>query len=222
MPPSDKPDHAPEIDRGTHRIEGFSDGFFAIVITLLVLDLRPPALPEETTSFMLEVALRALWPEAAAFTISFVNIYILWVAHHELIRITTRADTRFLYLNGGVLFGVALLPFATAMLSEHIQGPGARYAAAIYTGAFLWIACFYNLVWRYVATHPDRLLPTVTRHDRGRISRTYVGTLALYAVAFAISWILPMASVAITLALAVFFAVADRLSGFASEDIAND
>ncbi len=211
-----------ELARGTHRIEGFSDGFFAIVITLLVLDLRPPELPDEASDFLLGRALFGLWPAAAAFAVSFINIYILWVAHHELIRITTRANTGFLYLNGCLLFGIGLMPFATALLAAHIVGLGAQVAATIYTAVLLWVAAFYNLLWCYLSTHPERLLPTVTRRDRQRISRTYIVTLALYAIAFGVSWFFPLASVLITVALAVFSAVIDRLTGFASEDVAEE
>jgi uncharacterized membrane protein len=210
-----------EIDRGTTRMEAFSDGFFAIVITLLVLDLRPPELPPEA-DYLLRGHVLALWPNFAAFLISFVNVFIMWVSHHELMRITTRADTAFLYLNGGLLFGVALAPFSTALVAEHTLGPSAQLAASIYTGVFLWTAIFFNLLWRYVAAHPERLLPNVTRHDRRRISRTYLATLTLYGLAFAMSFAAPLAAIAITLALAIFFAVADRLSGFASEDVANE
>jgi uncharacterized membrane protein len=207
-------------DRGTHRVEGFSDGFFAIVITLLVLDLRLPEMVEGATGRAVQDTLLQLWPALAAFSVSFVNIYILWVAHHELMRITTRANTQFLYLNGGLLFGIALMPFSTAFLASHVLGSGAQAAAALYTGVLLWVAMFYNLIWRYLSRRPDRLLPSVTRSDRRRISRTYLVTVLLYVAAFALSWAAPLASILITVALAVFFAVIDRLSGFASEDVA--
>jgi len=210
-----------ETDRGTTRMEAFSDGFFAIVITLLVLDLRPPDLPADASAPQLGADLEALWPNFAAFTISFVNIFILWVSHHELMRITTRADMPFLYLNGGVLFGIAFLPFSTALAAAHAAGPSGRLSAVIYTGAFLWTALFYNLLWRYLAAHPDRLIASVTPQDRRRISRTYSLTLALYASAVGLAFVAPLAGIGITLALGIFFAVADRLSGFASEDIAN-
>jgi uncharacterized membrane protein len=220
MSPGSKRPETVDPSRGTHRIEGFSDGFFAIVITLLVLDLRIPEFADQTDGFSLGDALLAQWPTAAAFAVSFINIYILWVAHHELMRITTRANTQFLYLNGGLLLGVALMPFSTALLAEHVLGPGAPIAAAIYTGCLLWAAAFYNLIWRFLSVRPERLLPTVTRGDRRRITRTYAVTLALYAVAFGLSWVMPLPSILITVALAVFFAVIDRLSGFASEDVA--
>lgn len=211
-------DAADEIDRGTHRVEGFSDGFFAIVITLLVIDLR---LPEDST-LPLSQQLQDLWPVAAAYLISFLNIYILWVAHHELMRIATRADTSFLYLNGLLLLGVAVMPFSTALLADHFTGDDARIAAAVFTGVLAWAALWLNLLWRYLAMDAARLMPSVSAHDRKRISRTYLITLALYLMAFGVSWVEPLWSVLVTSALAIFFAVADRLSGFASEDVTNE
>lgn len=209
---------AKKVDRGTHRVEGFSDGFFAIVITLLVIDLHLP----EKSSLPLTEQLRDLWPVVAAYLISFLNIYILWVAHHELMRIATRADTSFLYLNGLLLLGVAVMPFSTAMLADHFTGEDARIAATVFTGVLAWTALWLNLLWRYLAHEAARLMPSVGAHDRRRISRTYLVTLALYIMAFAISWVQPLLSVLITSALAIFFAVADRLSGFASEDVTNE
>jgi uncharacterized membrane protein len=163
-----------------------------------------------------------IWGAGVAYVVSFVNIYILWVAHHELMRITTRPDTQFLYLNGALLLGIGVMPFSTAVLAEHIASHDAALAAGIYTGALLWVALFYNLIWRYLSARSGRLVDTVSARDRRRILRTYSITLGLYTLAFAISWIWPIAGIAITLALAIFFAVADRLSGFASEDIATE
>lgn len=207
-----------EIPRGTHRVEGFSDGFFAIVITLLVLDLR---LPEESGS-PLVAQLKELWPVMAAYLVSFVNIYILWVSHHELMRITTRADTSFLYLNGVLLLGVAVMPFSTALLADHFTGVDAPIVAAIFTGVLAWVAFWLNFLWRHLAREPSRLLPSVTARDRKRISRTYAATLVLYLFAFGLAWVQPLWSIVITSGLAIFFAVVDRLSGFASEDVADD
>lgn len=202
-------------------MSGFSDGFFAIVITLLVLDLQPPELPDEAAEYLLRRELKGLWPSAGAFIVSFANILILWVNHHELTRITVRASTPVLYINGLLLLGVALSPFSTALLSEHILGPGAQLAAAIYCGVFAWIALCFNMLWGYLVSRSGALIPTITKRERRRISRTYLAALALYAGCIGLSFVLPLASVAATLAMAAFFAVADRLSGFASEDIVN-
>lgn len=214
---SEPVDKIEEPEPDTHRIEGFSDGFFAVVITLLVLDLRPL---EDADITALE-SLFELWPVIAAYLVSFVNIYILWVSHHEMMRIAARPRTSFLYLNGGLLLGIAVMPFATAFLADHLQGEDLRVAAMLYTGVFLWVALFFNLLWRYLAAKPHRLQKSVTAIDRKRIGRTQLITLGLYVAACGLSWLAPLAGVGITLILAIFFAVADRLSGFASEDVAN-
>jgi uncharacterized membrane protein len=221
MADAEEPASNPKADTGTYRVEGFSDAFFAIVITLLILDLQAPRLESEEPAPLMS-GLIDIWGAGAAYVISFVNIYILWVAHHELMRITTRPDTQFLYLNGALLLGIGVMPFSTAVLAEHVAAPDASLAAGMYTGALLWVALFYNLIWRYLSTQPDRIVDTVRPRDRRRISRTYAITLGLYALAFAMAWSWPIAGVAITLGLALFSAVADRLSGFASEDVANE
>jgi TMEM175 potassium channel family protein len=211
-----------KVDRGTHRVEAFSDGFFAIVITLLVLDLRLPEAGSGDEAKPVGQQLFDLWPVLLAYIVSFINIYILWVSHHELMRITTKADTGFLYLNGGLLLGVAIMPFSTSVLADHFATAGVSAPAALYTGALLWVALFFNLLWRYLCARPERVLSTVSRHDRRRISRTQTVTLVLYLAAFGLAWIAPTVSIAVTLALAVFLAVVDRLSGFASEDVAEE
>lgn len=211
-----------KVDRGTHRVEAFSDGFFAIVITLLVLDLRLPEENSDEAARPVGHQLLALWPVLLAYIVSFLNIYILWVSHHELMRITRKADTGFLYLNGGLLLGVAVMPFSTSVLADHVATEGATAAAALYTGAFLWVALFFTLLWRYLCAKPERLMPTVGRLDRHRINRTQTVTLLLYLAAFGLAWFAPAVSIVVTLALAVFLAVVDRLSGFASEDVAEE
>lgn len=202
------------------RIEGFSDGFFAIVITLLVIELRPPELPEDPSDFLLRLELIDLWPNIAALAVSFVNILIVWVAHHEMLKLVRRFDTGFLYMNGALLFGVALLPFTTGLLAEQGLGPQATLAASIYCLDFAWIAVWFNLIWAYLSrAGGEALVDTVGRRDRRRIVRTYRVTLGLYLGAAALAWFLPLPAVALTVVLSVFFAAIDRLSGFASEDV---
>lgn len=205
-------------ERGTHRIEGFSDGYFAIVITLLAIELRIP--PEDNARLL--AALRDLWPVGLSYIVAFVNIYILWVSHHELMRLVRKADTKFLYMNGALLLGVAVIPFGASLVSEFLETGDAHLAVALFTGALLWVALWFNLIWLYLASHPDRLLSSIKRRDRRRIVRTYLATLALYGTAFLLAWFIPFISLLIALGLAVFFAVIDRLSGFASEDVANE
>lgn len=90
------------------RLSAFSDAVFAVLITVLVLDLRPPALP----TFK---ALLLLWPTWLSYAVSYVLIAIVWADHHHLMRYATRATTRLMWFNFAQLFSVSLLPPSTAV-----------------------------------------------------------------------------------------------------------
>jgi uncharacterized membrane protein len=107
---------------GTGRVETFSDGVFAIVITLLVLDLR---LPEHPAGALLHELL-AQWPAYLAFTVSFVYIGIIWLNHHALFRRIRRTAVGLNWANLGVLFGAVILPFPTAVLAAAFGESGDR------------------------------------------------------------------------------------------------
>lgn len=144
-------------EKQTGRLEAFSDGVFAIAVTLLVLELRAP-LPG--TLHEGESLLRVLlhdWPSYLAFVTSFATILIVWINHHNLFQMIHRIDHNFLLLNGFFLMIVTLIPFPTNVLAEYILEPGARVASVLYAGAFLVMAIAFNLLWRY-ASHDRRLL----------------------------------------------------------------
>jgi uncharacterized membrane protein len=107
---------SPEMRDDTARTEAFSDGVFAIAITLLVLDIKVPHdLPENTS------LLRALlnqWPIYMAFLTSFATIGIMWLNHHRMFRYIRRVDHWFLVLNGLLLLGVTFVPFPTSLAAE--------------------------------------------------------------------------------------------------------
>ena len=114
-----------------NRLEAFSDGVFAVAITLLVIEIAVP------TGDDLWHELKEEWPSFAAFFVSFWVIGIIWVNHHGLLDHVKRADRGVLYLNLLVLMTVVFLPFATALLAEHLKsGADEEVAAAVYSGAF--------------------------------------------------------------------------------------
>ena len=101
----------------TARIEAFSDGVFAIAITLLVLDLKVPrGLAEGRT---LADALLAQWPAYLAFASSFMTILIMWVNHHRIFTLVGQSDERLLFYNGLLLMGVTVVPFPTSLVAEY-------------------------------------------------------------------------------------------------------
>lgn len=201
-------------DEGTGRIEAFSDGVFAIAITLLVLNLKVPGhLEVEHQGLAHLLAMR--WPSYLAFITSFVTILVIWVKHHWMFTLIQRSDHAFLYWNGLLLFFVTFLPFPTALLAEYLLHPEAKLAANLYTGTVFAISLsFYGLWWhaakgkRLLAIHATTAITTeakqITQQDR------YAPPF--YFIAFGVSFLSEGASVTICLFLALIFAFRDWLS----------
>ncbi len=188
----------------TARIEAFSDGVFAIAITLLVLELRVPL----TQPAPLLPELLRLWPDYVAYLVSFVFILIMWVNHHWMFQHIVRSDQALMLLNGLLLLGITVVPFPTRIVALYLSTPNQSVAAAIYSGWFCLIAIFFNLVWLY-ASRGGRLL---SREDAASglaevITRRYRLGPAAYFVAFLLAFAWAPASLALNLLLAIFFAL---------------
>lgn len=195
-----------EDEKETGRTEAFSDGVFAIAITLLILDMKVPRLVD-LGHRTLSSALFNQWSAFLAYTISFLTVLIMWINHHKLFRHIRRIDHSFMILNGCLLMMVTFVPFPTALLAEHARGPYARTAAAFYSGTFLVIAIFFQLIWSYASRH-KRLLHA--RHDAGTIiaiTRQYRFGPLYYLISFLLAFVNWWASIAACVALAIFFAL---------------
>lgn len=188
----------------TARLEAFSDGVFAIAITLLILEIKVPS--SETVGLGAELARQ--WPSYLAFFISFAFIGIMWINHHRMFTHIKRADDTLLLLNLALMFGVCVIPFTTALLAAQLGHPGARTAVVAYDSAYLGIAVFFNLLWRHAASRGGHLLAdNVNREDAEKITQQYnYGPLA-YGIAIALAWVSITASLLINLVLACFFAI---------------
>ena len=194
----------------TARVEAFSDGVFAIAITLLIIEVRVPSDQAVEAAGGLWRALVLLWPSYLAYAISFLVIGIMWINHHNIFNFIARADHRFMIVNVLFLMCIAALPFPTAVLAENLPEAGhRRAAAAFYSGAFLVTAVVYNLLWwsarraRLLADWADpRLVGGITR----RFALGPVGYLAAFALAFAY---VPLC-LAFHGALALFFMLSPR------------
>jgi len=132
----------------TGRIEAFSDGVFAIAITLLILEIQ---VPPQTPHGSLRTALVNLWPSYLAFLASFMTIGVMWLNHHRLFTLINKKDDGLIAFNLLLLLGVTWLPFPTALLAEHLLGAHAdqQIAALVYSGSFLALAIVFNVMWRY-------------------------------------------------------------------------
>jgi uncharacterized membrane protein len=198
------------VDKETARIEAFSDGVFAIAITLLVLQLKVPQ-ESDVKEIPLVTQLLSQWPAYVSFVISFAFIGIMWINHHRLFNHIYRSDNNLMILNLLLLMGVTAVPFPTAVLAEHLGHFDDRDAAMFYNGVYVVIALMFNALWRYAA-HKGRLLG----HDANMriaaaISRQYALGPFLYLACFALAWISVAASLALNIAIAVMFAVPLRV-----------
>lgn len=195
-------------EKETGRIEAFSDGVYAIAITLLVLDIKVPReLPE---SVRLGDALLHQWPAYLAFVTSFATIGIMWINHHRLFNLIKRADQVLLVLNSLLLLGVTFVPFPTALLAEYLGDHDQTVAAMIYSGTFLVIALVFNVLWRYASYHNRLIDRRSDPHAVEAISRQYAFGPLLYLATLALAWFSAPLSLAANMLLALFFALPGR------------
>lgn len=195
------------VSTETARVEAFSDGVFAIAITLLILEIKVPV-PSATP---LSLQLLRQWPSYLSFVISFAFIGIMWMNHHRLFTHIRKCDDMLLVLNLLLLLGVTAVPFPTAVMAAHLRQPGARMAVLLYNGTYVFIAICFNLLWRYASTEKRRLLAAdVDRRSVAHITRQYAFGPVLYLVCFGLTYVSVAASLILNGALACFFALPPR------------
>ncbi len=161
----------PHLRRSPERLSAFSDGVFAVLITVLVLELRPPELP----TFK---ALLSLWPTGLSYAVSYLFIAIVWANHHHLMRYATEATPRLMWFNFAHLFSVSLLPLSTAWMavSKLAPQPVAFYAAVF----FLVNATYVALIWELVGRDPVK---DVAPKERRIMRFRSIITLVIFAAA---------------------------------------
>jgi TMEM175 potassium channel family protein len=185
---------------GAGRLEAFSDGVFAIAITLLILEVRVEQAPDESLAEALHHAL----PEIGAFAASFLQIGIMWANHHALFRLIDRIDQLLLLFNLLLLGCVSFLPLPTRLVAEHTSGADARTAALLYGGTLTANAVAFNLIWhRAVRAHllVDGVQPAFIRD----VNIRYLVGLIAYAAATLVAFVSPLATVVMTVVLALVF-----------------
>lgn len=189
----------------TGRVEAFSDGVFAIAITLLILDIKVP--PGERNGDRLLYELLGTWPSMLAYVSSFATIGIMWINHHRLFTLIRRVDQRLLILNLMLLGGVTFVPFPTSFLAQYYEH---RMAAIFYTGTFVLIAIIFNALWHY-ASRGHRLLDAAVDPEAVKaITRQYALGPIVYLACFALAFVNVLAAIGLTIALAIYFAIEPR------------
>ena len=194
------------------RVEAFSDGVFAIAITLLVLDLVVPNRAEGDAEGLGHL-LAEQWPAYLAYIISFMVIGIIWVNHHTVFNKVRMVDRKVLFANLLLLLIVSAIPFPTKLIAEYLRaGADSHLAAAIYSSTMLAMGLAYSALWLAV-TRDARLLHEHVDPAAGRaaIRRFGLGN-ALYVCTIGLSYVNAILTLAVHGALAVYYCF-DQLAG---------
>jgi uncharacterized membrane protein len=175
---------------GTNRLEAFSDGVIAVIITIMVLELK---VPRDTTL----ASLRSLAPQFLSYLLSFLAVAIMWVNHHHLLHSARRADARLLWSNNALLFSMSLVPFVTAYMGNNHRDPR---AVALYGVVLLLCSASFQLLRSAIVQH-HRGDPDLARYHR-RIQFRSLYSLFLYIAS------VPLAFVDVRIAFFIFVFVA--------------
>ena len=190
------------MDRG--RLEAFSDGVFAVAITLLALNLTlagPGHGP-------LAQQLGEHWPAFAAYVVSFFTIGIIWVNHHDLVRSITVVNRTLLFLNLVLLLFVVLLPFGTVTAAEYLDVGGfdAKVALALYSAVFLGMSIGFGSIFEWTL-HGERVAQPVPADKRWAARMRFVGGGGVYLISIIIAFVSAVASFVLIALVAVYYIV---------------
>ena len=193
----------------TGRLEAFSDGVFAIAITLLILEVHVSG--QAGTSLARQLA--QAWPSYTGYVISFVTIGIMWANHHSMFRLIDRSTHGLVVANLLLLLCVSFVPFPTKVLAEHLPvgGHDQRTAVLFFSGTYVVIAIFYNLVWR-VAVTGHRLIAPGCEEEADKITRAFRFGVPGYAMATLLTFVAVPAGLALDTALALYYLAPRRAS----------
>jgi uncharacterized membrane protein len=182
-------------------VSTFSDGVFAVAITLLVLDLRPP---EDTRD--LGHALAQLWPSYLAYGVSFLLIGLVWANHHTMFEHIVRVDRPLLFLNTLLLMNVVFIPFTAAVLARSLDnGDGTRTAVALYGLTLTVGGVFFNAVWWWAGRDHRLMGDHITPAEVHAIGRRFRRGPVLYALGAGIGLAVPAAGLAFFAFLIVYY-----------------
>ena len=193
----------------TARLETFSDGVFAIAVTLLILNVDAGV--EEGAD--LGRRLLHVWPSYIAYVMSFLTIGIIWVNHHTVMNQISVVNRTFLFLSIFFLMCVAFIPFPTRLVAEHIRDDAAVAAALAYGGTLTLTAMFFNALWRYAAFRRQLLRADADPATVAGITRSYIPGPFIYLTATLAALISPVLSVSLYIAIALFYVVESSFFG---------
>ena len=205
---SESTENRPVGGLSTNRLEAFSDGVFAVAITLLVLNLQIPQLASSLVSRELLPKLFDLWPKLLSYMLSFVLVGIYWVAHHNTFHYIQRSDRNLLWLNILLMMCIVFLPFPTALLGQY---PEQRVSIISYAGTLVITGLVLQSLWWY-ATSGCRLVDRdIDPRLEQRATRRNLTAPLLYLLAIGISFFNVMASLILFLLVPVYYILPGRI-----------
>ena len=208
-------------EKETGRLEAFSDGVFAVAITLLVLTIKIPGVDVPASQLPNDTQLWSMllreWPMLAAYTTSFATIGVMWINHHRLYTHIKRTNTILMLLNLLLLLIIVFIPVPTALVAEYLVHPDQHGAALLYSGTMVILAICFNLLWRYASYHNRLLSKNADERAVRAITRQYWFGPVVYLLAFILALFNTPASLTLNFLLALFFAIPPRLPRSLSE-----
>jgi uncharacterized membrane protein len=141
-------------DFSKKRVEALSDGVFAIIITLLVLEIRVPHVEDRLSVDALSKALVGLLPKVLSWIMSFLMICVIWVNHHRLLTRVVHVSHSLFWLNANLLLWCSFIPFPTALLGDYTENPVSHF---VFGGILALAALAFTLIRLYMLRHPDSM-----------------------------------------------------------------
>ena len=184
------------------RTEAFSDGVFAVAITLLVLNVDVP----HSGAGPLQHALVSLWPSYATYVVSFTTIGIMWVNHHAIFKCIRFVDRPLQFINLFLLMVITFIPFPTSLLGRYVEADhDSGLAAATYGIVMFLMAIGFSSLWAYVVYHPELLSDGIdVRAARATLPR-FASGVVVYAVCIGIAFVSAKLSLAVFAAIDAFY-----------------
>jgi len=193
------------LTHNKNRLEGLADGLFAIVMTLLVLELSVPVITGSSVNHELLLKLLELWPKVLIYILSFVILGTVWENHHVMFHYVARSDGKLAWMNIILLMFVALVPFSASLLGNYSS---VKIAAANYGINFMIILFMHWLMWMYIAKESnltEEAKQIKTRYNifvRG--NKAYLFGCLSYAIGIGVAFINPVASICVYAFLTLF------------------
>lgn len=185
------------------RVEAFSDGVFAIIITLLVLEIKVPHIQDHHSVQELTQSLIALLPKLASWIISFLIVCVIWVNHHRMLDTIATMDNPLFWLNANLLLWCSFIPFPTALMGDYFDNPLAVFLFGIIMSLS---ALGFVLIRGYLRQHPELLKnPATPQLLRKEMIRSFLFGPLLYWMGALFAWINPMISVIVYFLIPIYF-----------------